>query len=128
MTVTDEIKKIEKHNKYAADFYDYEDWYVNDIMLDMAWTGKNKKVDITPIKNKLKEILSYCVLRELDKYGFDYISEKYYKEIQEACEKFDSKRQLNELYEDLRAVEPIEPELEEEIPAGKIVTRKDLYI
>ena len=128
MKVIDEIKKIEKHNKYASDFYDYEDWYINDIMLDMAWTAANKKVDITPIKNKLKEILSYCVLRELDKYGFDYISEKYYNEIQEACEKFDSKRQLDELYEDLGAVEPREPEPDEEIQVGKIVTRKDLYI
>ena len=106
MKIIDEIKKIEKHNKYAANFYEYDGWYIDEIMLDMAWNGRNKKVDINPIKKKLKEILSYCALRELNRFYFDSISEGYYNTIQDTCGAFDTRKKLDELYEELEIEDP----------------------
>ncbi|MBO5810447.1 MAG: hypothetical protein J6R32_06425 [Bacteroidales bacterium] len=106
MKIIDEIRDIEAHNKYAADFYDYGYWEIDDIMLDMAWGKGKKRIDITPIGRRLNEILSYCVLRELNKYGFTDVSEKYYQEIQDTCAKFNTSRKLDELYEELEIEDP----------------------
>ena len=114
MNIKEEIARIEKGNKYAAEFYEYDGFYVDDIILDLAWEKSNKRVSVTPIKKRLKEILSYCALRELNRFYFDSISEGYYKTIQDTCGAFDTRKKLDELYEDLDISDPYKEKEEED--------------
>ena len=50
--------------------------------------------------------MSYCALREFDKYGFTSLSDKYYTELQDTCGQFKTERKLDELYEELEIEDP----------------------
>lgn len=124
MKIIDEIRDIEAHNKYAADFYDYEGWELDEIIWDVAYNREGHFLDTDAqkeVERKLDNTLTYCVLRELYKHGFVSISDKYYKDIQHTCESFKTTRKLDELYDELEVCEPMEQE-------EKTVLRKDLYI
>lgn len=109
MNIEKEIKDIEAHNKYAADFYDYEGWELDDIIWNIAYNKEGLFLDEDiqkEVERKLDNTLTYCVLRELYKHGFVSISDKYYKDIQHTCESFKTTRELDELYAELEIEDP----------------------
>lgn len=102
MKIIDEIKKIELTNKHADIFYEYDGWCLDEIITDLAVS----KEEVEEIKQELAETLSYCALRELNRFDFTSISEGYYKTIQDTCGAFDTRKKLDELYEELRIEDP----------------------
>lgn len=110
MNIKEEIARIEKGNKYAGIFWEYNDWNIDELIKDLA----DSKEEVEEIKGQLTEILSYCALYELDRFYFDSISEGYYKTIQDVCGKFSTSRTLDELYEELDISDPYKEKEEED--------------
>ena len=108
--IKEEIERIEKANKYAGIFWEYDGWNIDEIIKDLAYSQE----EVEEIKQELGEILSYCALYELDRFDFDSISAKYYKTIQNTCEEFSTSRTLDELYEELDISDPYKEKEEED--------------
>ena len=101
MNIEIESKLKELESPCSKDFYEYDNWYIEDIVDDIE-AGAALNLD---------EILEYCVLRKLQSEGYVSISNRFFNDIKKKCEGISSTARLDDLYDEL-CTEPLPYDLD----------------